>query len=195
MDQPNPATNPTALLVIDVQASFTQRPYFDARELPAFLSAQNLLISLARQHGIALVRIYHVENSGAFSMASGLVKPLPGLIDFDAAHTLYKPNHSALAGTELEPWLREQGISRLIISGIRSEQCCETTTRAASDAGFTVDYVTEATLTFPMTHANGRRYSSAEIKERCELVLADRFATICNVAEAIDRARTDARAA
>jgi len=48
-----------------------------------------------------------------------------------------------------------------------------------------VDYVTEATLTFPMTHPDGRRYSAADIKARTELVLAGRFARIVTVAEAL----------
>jgi len=39
---------------------------------------------------------------------------------------------------------------RLIVAGISTEQCCETTARHASDEGFEVDYVGEATLTFAM---------------------------------------------
>jgi hypothetical protein len=40
-----------------------------------------------------------------------------------------------------------------------------------------------------MRHAgSGREYSSVEIKERCELVLADRFATIVDVPTALARA-------
>ena len=57
----------------------------------------------------------------------------------------------------------------------------ETTTRHASDLGFAVDFVSEATLTFPMTDARGREWSAAEIKAGAELVLADRFARIATV--------------
>jgi nicotinamidase-related amidase len=79
----------------------------------------------------------------------------------------------------------EHRIQRLIISGIRTEQCCETTTRHASDSGYQVDYVTEATLTFPMTDHRGRTWSPEEIKERTELVLHDRFARIVTVVDAL----------
>ncbi|MFX8988280.1 hypothetical protein ABTN23_19565, partial [Acinetobacter baumannii] len=68
---------------------------------------------------------------------------------------------------------------------IRSEQCCETTTRHASDLGYAVDYVTEATLTFAMTDRKGRRWSAAEIQARTELVLEDRFARIVTVEQAL----------
>ena len=77
------------------------------------------------------------------------------------------------------------GVTTLIISGIRTEQCCETTTRQAADSGFKVDFVSEATLTFPMTHASGVTLSAQEIKLRTELVLDDRFATITDVAGAL----------
>ena len=60
--------------------------------------------------------------------------------------------------------------------------------RSASDAGFEVDYVTEATLTFPMRHAGGRTYSPAELRERTELVMEGRFASNCKVDQALDRA-------
>ena len=46
-------------------------------------------------------------------------------------------------------------------------------------------YVTEATLTFPMTHSSGRVYSPAEIRERTEVVLAGNFARVATVAEAL----------
>lgn len=42
--------------------------------------------------------------------------------------------------------LTKHGIRRLVVSGIRTEQCCETTTWHASDLGWAVDYVGEATL-------------------------------------------------
>jgi nicotinamidase-related amidase len=178
----------TALLVIDVQESFRHRPYFDARELAAYLAAQNALIAESRTAGLPIVRILHVESEGVFSLASGFVTPLAGLIDFEPALEVRKHRHSALAGTDLAAWLTERGIRRLIVSGIRTEQCCETTTRAASDAGFEVDYVTEATLTFAIQHASGRVFSPVEIRERTELVLEGRFAKVCSVEEALARA-------
>ena len=93
---------------------------------------------------------------------------------------------SLLVSGALGPVFTGRGITHLFVSGIRTEQCCETTTRHASDLGFDVTYVTEATLTFPMTRANGRVYTVAEIRERTELVLAGRFARIATAAEALE---------
>jgi nicotinamidase-related amidase len=73
------------------------------------------------------------------------------------------------------------------VSGIRTEQCCETTARHASDLGFAVDYVPDATLTFDMQNADGSTLSAADIRQRTATVLKDRFATICGVAQAVER--------
>jgi nicotinamidase-related amidase len=180
----------TALLVIDVQQSFPQRDYWSAAGLPEFLEAQNRLIHLAASAGIPIVRVFHEEpNTGtAFDPALGWVKPLDGLTTFAAAHEIRKHRHSALVGTDLTDWLRANQIDRLVVSGIRTEQCCETTTRNASDEGFDVDYVTEATLTFDMHHADGTVFAASDIKQRTETVLRDRFAAIVNVDEAVHRA-------
>ncbi len=181
----------TALLVIDVQESFPQRDYWMADGLDIYLAHQNALIAAAESVSMPIVRVFHEEpNTGnAFDPAMGFLVPLQGLTEFNAAHEVRKQQHSALVGTDLAAWLRERSIDRIIVSGIRTEQCCETTTRHASDEGFTVDYVTDATLTFPMVHADGSTFAVADIKQRTETVLRGRFATIVSVKEAIERAR------
>ncbi len=45
-------------------------------------------------------------------------------------------------------------------------------------------YALDATLTFPMVAKSGRVYSAAELKDRTELVLTDRFAQVV-AAEAV----------
>jgi nicotinamidase-related amidase len=82
-------------------------------------------------------------------------------------------------------WLTERGIQHLMVSGIRTEQCCETTTRHASDCGYSVDFVSEATLTFAMTDRHGRHWTAGDIKARTELVLDGRFARVLTVSEAL----------
>ena len=175
----------TVLLVIDVQESFRHRPYWSPEDVPLFLGNLQTLIDGARERGIHVVQIFHVEESGAFSLASGNVKELAGFsIRPDAVFR--KGQHSALIGSGLDVWLVQHGIRRLIISGIRTEQCCETTTRHASDSGYEVDYVTEATLTFAMKDRNGRVWAPGEIKARTELVLDERFARVATVEQALE---------
>jgi nicotinamidase-related amidase len=184
---------PQALLVIDVQESFRQRPYFRGEELPAFLGNVQSLIDRCRDRGIPVIQVFHQERSDdpadPFSAASGCVRAMSEL-KLRADAVFHKSVHSAMFataadGATLESWLRARGIDALLVTGIRTEQCCETTTRHASDLGFEVRYVSDATLTFPMRTRTGREVSAAEIRERTEMVLEGRFARIVSSAEAL----------
>lgn len=182
----------TALLLIDVQQSFKARPYWRETDAAAFVERSNALLAGAAARGVPIVRIFHTDGprtaDNPFAPESGLIRPLDGLAPYDAAVTFEKHRHSALVGTGLTVWLHQHGIRRLIVAGIRTEQCCEATTRHASDEGWEVDYVTEATLTFDMTTPAGHTLTAAQIAERTETVLAGRFATICSVEQALQRA-------
>lgn len=179
--------NKTALLVIDAQESFRHRPYWSGADAPDFSRNLQTLIDGCVGRKAPVVQIFHTEDAGAFALSSGHVTTLePVKIDPDVV--FHKRFHSALAGTPLAAWLNQRGVRRLIVSGIRTEQCCETTARHASDSGFDVDFVTDATLTFAMTHpGSGRTFSAAELKERTELVLGGRFARIVTVEEALEK--------
>lgn len=181
-----------ALLVIDAQQSFFHRPYWRDEDFPAFVKALQRLIDRCNADGIPIVQVFHQEDAGGasnpFSLQSGFVKTMRELrIEPDAV--FHKSVHSAMfgrtaEGETLEQWLRKNGIDHVIVTGIRTEQCCETSARHASDLGFKVTYALDATLTFPMVAKSGRQHSSEEIKERTELVLADRFAQVVK-AEAV----------
>jgi nicotinamidase-related amidase len=181
----------TCLIVIDAQESFRHRPYFTDTDLPAYLHAQNALIQGCAARGVPVVRVLHSDGpdvpGNPFAQASGHIRPLEGLASFDAAATFTKSRHSALVGTGLEVWLTQRGIRRLIVSGIRTEQCCETTTRHASDLGWEVDYAIDATLTWDMAQPDGQTLSAAHIKTRTATVLQGRFATITTVQQALER--------
>jgi nicotinamidase-related amidase len=189
MSNSTPHSSGTALLVIDAQESFRHRPYWSDADVPEFVRQLQSLIDGCVAHDVPIVQIFHTEDDGAFALSTGWVKTMePIRVAPDIV--FQKRHHSAFAGTPLAAWLNERGIRRVIVSGIRTEQCCETTARHAFDSGFEVDYVTEATLTFAMTHAvSGRAFTPAEIKERTELVLADRFARIASVEEALAAVR------
>jgi nicotinamidase-related amidase len=182
---PHPSSIPAALLVIDVQASFTQMPFWSQGLHAPFQTALLALDAGCRARAVPVVHIYHVGQSGAFAADSGFVKPLDWLPGNPAAR-FEKHTHNAFTDTGLDLWLRRQGVGRLIISGIRTEQCCETTARVGADLGYAVDFVSQATLTFPMTHAgSGQTFSAADITTRTELVLADRFARIVDVPQCL----------
>jgi nicotinamidase-related amidase len=182
-----------ALIVIDVQESFRHRPFWDETEYPAFLEQIQGLIDSAAAQGIPVLQVFHVSKSSdpanPFSLASGHVKTLQELRVAPTA-VFHKTAHSSLYaesadGRSLHDWLWENGIEGIIVSGIRTEQCCETTSRHASDAGFKVVFPTDATLTFAMQSPSGKHYTPAEIRDHTELVLQGRFARVTRAADAL----------
>jgi nicotinamidase-related amidase len=176
----------TALLVIDAQESFRQRANWYEIDSSTYLRNQQALIDGAKSNGWKIVQVLQAEPEGLFSLASGFVTLISDLKLEKPDLEFIKWRHSAFVGSPLEVFLVQNGIRRLVISGIRTEQCCETTTRHGSDLGWQVDYVLEATHTMPFADAGGRSWSVDDIKARTAAVLDGRFARVCTIAEALD---------
>jgi len=177
-----------ALLVIDVQDSFTAGPRWEQRSTPDFESNLTTLIDAFRRAKRPVFYVLHSDGDEHFSTSSPLYK----LMDFLAPHPdeplIQKTTRNAFTSTSLLPMLIERGVARIVVTGIQTEQCCETTARVGADLGFDVDFVTEATMTFPIfEHADGTggQLSTREIMERTEFVLRRRFARIATVAEIV----------
>src|SRR5215475_11624845 len=114
------STSATALLVIDVQESFRHRPYWRDSDVPYFVERLRSLIDGAQSRKIPVIQIFHVEDSGPFSLQSGYVRPLQD-VSFKPDAVFQKRSHGALVGSGLDVWLTPRGIRRVIVSGIRTE--------------------------------------------------------------------------
>jgi nicotinamidase-related amidase len=173
-----------ALIVIDVQESFRQRPNWAEISDPDIAEKAGRLVDAARAAGDQVIWVLHTEpgSDTVFDPASGHVRLIDGLKPEHDEPTIYKTAHNAFTTTNLAQRLTTAGIRELIICGIRTEQCCETTARVGSDLGYDITFVTEATATQPIT-LGGKTLGVDEIKERTEFALAGRFATIASIAE------------
>jgi hypothetical protein len=107
-----------------------------------------------------------------------------------------KTSFNAFYTTDLQQQLTSAGITEVVVCGIRTEQCVETTARDAAGRGYDVTYVIDATATNPIEHRDappGRPLEEIladpltlqveDIIARTEYALAGRFATITTVAE------------
>jgi nicotinamidase-related amidase len=186
-----PASVPkSVLLVIDVQDSFKgDTVTWATRNNPSFESNVGKLIEAYRNAGLPIVFVLHqnLRPDSHFNPRS----PLHRFMDFVAPRpdevVLQKTTISAFASTDLARRLTQWEINRLTVTGIQTEQCCETTTRDASDRGYQVDFVTDATLTFAIPHwAGGPELSTDEVVRRTEYALAGRFASIVSTQEVLD---------
>jgi nicotinamidase-related amidase len=189
---------PNALIVIDVQESFRQRPLWRAIANPKIADDVARLVGCARERADLVVWILHTEpGSGTtFDPASGHVRLIPPLEPHPGEPVLTKSSHNAFTTTPLQQLLTQRGITEVTICGIRTEQCCETTARLASDLGYQVTFVTDATTTNPVPHRDAPKDQTVEelladprtlpadaVIERTEYALAGRFATIATITE------------
>ncbi|MDM4720440.1 isochorismatase family protein [Micromonospora sp. WMMA1363] len=188
----------TALVVIDVQESFRQHPLWAYASQPDIVGQVDRLVTAARQRGDLVVWVLHAEpgSGGVFDPASGHVRLVGGLAPDPGEPTLVKTSHNAFTTTNLQQLLTRAGIREIVVCGIRTEQCVETTTRVGCDLGYEMTFVTDATVTFPTPHrdlpatatpaeilADSRTLSASEMTARTEYALAGRFATVRTVAE------------
>lgn len=175
-----------ALIVIDVQESFRQRANWARSSNPGIVHKVTTLVELARREGDLVAWILHAEpgTGTVFDPVSGHVRLIDGLVPVDGEPVITKTSHNAFTTTNLQQLLTARGTGELVISGIKTEQCCETTARVGSDLGFGVTFVTDATATTPIPHwKSGKELGTDEIIARTEYALAGRFATIATVAE------------
>jgi nicotinamidase-related amidase len=125
----------TALLVIDVQESFAVRPAdWTTVSDPGIAIRVGELVRRSRAAGHEVVWVLHAEpgTGTVFDPASGHVRLLPGLEPRDHETTVTKTSHNAFTSTDLDRYLRGKGVIEVIVCGIRTEQCCETTARVAA---------------------------------------------------------------
>ena len=187
-----------ALIVVDVQESFRQRPSWAAVSSPDVISQVARLVQAARAAGDLVVWVLHAEpgSDTVFDPASGFVRVVDDLDPQPGEPLITKTSINAFSTTNLQQLLVRAGVHQLAVCGIQTEQCCETTTRLASDLGFDVDFVTDATATFPIEHreappgrspaeilADPLTLSTDDVITRTEYALSGRFATIRTVAE------------
>ncbi|MEV1145572.1 isochorismatase family protein [Micromonospora sp. NPDC049799] len=187
-----------ALVVIDVQESFRQRPIWAHASHPDIVGQVNRLVAYARGRGDLVVWVLHAEpgTGGVFDPAGGHVRLIDGLAPADGEPTLVKTSHNAFTTTNLQQVLTLAGIREVTVCGIRTEQCVETTTRVGCDLGYEMTFVTDATVSFPTPHrslpetatlaemlADPRTLSAEDMIARTEYALAGRFASVRTVAE------------
>lgn len=187
-----------ALIVIDIQESFRQQPIWRLTATPDIVDRANRLVDHARAQGDTVIWVMHADagTGTVFDPVNGHVRLMDGLHPLAGEPVLTKTSHNAFTTTNLQQLLTMAGIREVVICGIRTEQCCETTARVAADLGYQVTFVIDATSTTPIAHrdapaglspdelmADPRTLGVADVIARTEYALAGRFATIRTVDE------------
>jgi len=141
------------------------------------------LIEAYRAAHLPIVFFLHTDKDEGFARDSPSFKLMDFLKPRADEPVMVKNTRNCFTSTTLQPYLIEKGVRRVAIAGIQTEQCCETTARVAADLGYAVDFVTEATMTFPIPNWDkpGEELGVEAIREGTEYALRHRFARLTTV--------------
>ena len=186
-----------ALVVIDMQKGFDDLEFWGPTANPQCEQNVAALLRYAEIEGVPVVVVRHdsrSETSVLHPSAAG--NALVDVVDLAAAALLItKSVNSAFYGDpDLHAWLQEQGIGELLICGIQTNMCVETTARMAGNLGYDTTVVWDATRTFDLDaeiSGIGRvTRTAAEIMATSALVLQEGgFARIRTTAEIVGSER------
>ncbi|NMI06470.1 cysteine hydrolase [Paenibacillus sp. SZ31] len=143
--------NHCALLIIDVQVAMFDEadPVYQGEQL---LQKIQMLMDKAREAGHSIIYIQHSEGAG-----SPLERGTPGwaihpsITPIAGDLVIEKETPDSFHETNLHLKLQEDGVTELILTGMQTELCVDTTCRRAYSLGYTVNLVRDAHSTW---HSN-----------------------------------------
>ena len=191
----------TALLNIDMQNLFVEGFQTSAPDGLATLARINQLAAVCRGAGVLVIHVSHVLRPDGSNMGilgtlhpkvragllrkGGTATALHRALDRDPRDLLLeKPRYGAFHGTDLELILRGRGIDTVIIAGIATNICCDTTAREAAVRDFRVLFLRDGTAT------SGAVDLAADVVQASTLAtIDDAFGQVLSVDEAMRKIR------
>ena len=169
-----------ALIVVDAQNDYDGGNL--AIEHPPFHETLRQVLRAmdeANARGVKVVVVKMVLPAGApvFRPGTHGAEIHPEVARRPRDHYIEKSLPSAFAGTDLELWLRRNGIETVTIAGYMSQNCDLSTVVHAMHMGFDVEFLSDATGS--VSYANEAGHATAEeIHRVVKVVLQSRFAAV-----------------
>ena len=161
--------NEEALLLIDIQnIYFTPGPLLLHKPKDAAKKAARVLEKF-REEKKPVVHVQH--NFKAFSGINNLVKPT------ESEKIIHKDYPSSFLRTDLREYLQELGITKLVVAGMMSHMCVDTTVRACQDYGYEVTVIEDACTTMPLKY-DKRKMDAETVHAVYMASLAEGFAKV-----------------
>lgn len=180
-----------ALVVIDVQKGFDDADFWGKRNAPGCEAAIASLIEAWRATGRPLVFVRHDSDNPASPLHpdnegnafKGVVTGEPDLL------VTKRVNSSFHGSPDLDAWLRGRGISQIVICGITTNHCCETTARVGGNLGYDVLFALDATHTFDRRSPQGDTVPADTLAHITATNLHGEFATVVTTDALLEAAR------
>lgn len=162
----------TALLIIDVQEAMFSYPDQKLYDEEGVMERISSLQQKARVAGIPIVYIQHTEDE-EYTKGSPTWEISHRITPRKGEVIVEKPTWDAFHRTELQDELQKLGVSNLVICGMQSEFCLDTTIRRAYSMGYNSVLVSDAHSTF-----DNKMLSSEVIVKHHNALLGGRFAQL-----------------
>ncbi len=180
---------PRAMVVVDVQRGFDDSCW-GRRNNPGCERNIALLLGRWRERDWPVVFVRHDSRMPQSPLAPGQpgndFKPVVG---GQPDLLVVKHVNSAFGGEpDLHAWLQMQRLRQLLICGITTNHCCETTARIAGNLGYEVWFALDATHTFDRRYLEGEWISADELARHTGANLQGEFATVIDTAAVRGRA-------
>ena len=137
---------PTALLIIDVQSVLCAGES-EAGDVEEVIGRINMVSRKARTAGALVVVVQHETTDGAMDYGTDNWKLAPSLELHGTDVILRKTASDAFLHTELSEVLASRAITQLIVCGLQSEFCVDSTVRRAMALGYPVVLVADGHTT------------------------------------------------
>jgi nicotinamidase-related amidase len=177
----------TALVVVDVQKAFDDADFWGPRNNAACEENIRRLISAWRDAGQPLVFVRHDSRTPGSPLRPGSPgNAFKDVVAGEPTLLVSKSVHSAFHGDpDLADWLRGGGIERVVICGIQTNMCCETSARVGANLGFDVAFALDATHTFDLDDPDGGTIRADDLARVTRANLDPEFCRVVTTAQAI----------
>jgi nicotinamidase-related amidase len=133
----------TAVLVIDVQQGLCEGEG-KAFDCEGVISRINRVTRKARDAGAPVIFIQHESNAGYLEYGTSAWQLATGLDIATIDLRIRKTTPDSFLRTDLEAVLRDHGAERVVVCGMHTEFCVDTTTRRALALGYPVTLIADA---------------------------------------------------
>ncbi|GGH27338.1 cysteine hydrolase family protein [Paenibacillus segetis] len=136
----------TALLVVDVQNALVWAQPF---EIETIINNIKRLIEVSRENNVEVIYIQHSDPIGDELEPNSEGWKIYDEISPNPNETVINKNYnSAFRGTNLHEYLDSKDIDQLIITGMQTEYCIDTTCKVAFEYGFKLVIPEKSNTTF-----------------------------------------------
>ncbi|WP_128977936.1 cysteine hydrolase family protein [Streptomyces roseicoloratus] len=176
-----------ALVVVDVQKGFDDEGFWGRRDNPDAERNMAALIDRWQQTGRPVVFVRHDSPHAGSPLAPGtggnalkdFVEERRGKGNGPELFVTKTVNSAFYGEPDLDAWLKGAGTGQLVIVGIQTNMCNETTARMGGNLGYDVLFPLDAMHTFDLTGPFGWRQSAEELSRATAVSLhGGRFARV-----------------